>query len=118
MERPKRTIRAPKPLYVPDENAKMEDDSSVDSSYDIDEDEGLSIVSSEDGSDEYELDSFCVDDDDTIEEEDDEEEEEEDDEEEEEEEEDEDDDEEEEEEEDEDDEGDDEGDEEATSRLS
>lgn len=40
--RPKRTIRPPQPIYVPDENIRLDDDESVDSNWDESSD-GASI---------------------------------------------------------------------------
>lgn len=68
--RPKRNVRAPRQLYVPDPNVRMEDDSSVDSDLSED-DEGCSIHTSDeesvgssyDSEDEYEYDDFVVRDD-------------------------------------------------------
>ena len=67
--RGKRVVKAPVPLYVPDEDVM--DDSEVESDFDIDDedDEGLSIASeegdeSEPGKDDnYEFDDFVVPDD-------------------------------------------------------
>lgn len=43
-DRPKRARRAPKPLYVPDENAVLEGNEDVDSDYDMEaDDDGVSV---------------------------------------------------------------------------
>jgi len=66
-QRPKRTIKPPKPVYVPDEDIQFADDLSVDS--DFDDDESLGITESEEedydsDEDEYDMnDGFVVPDD-------------------------------------------------------
>lgn len=73
-KRPKRTIRPPQPVYVPDEDIRFEDDYSEDSSFDedelseIDDSDSLEDLSSDDEDDddepnEYEYDDFLVPDD-------------------------------------------------------
>jgi len=67
-QRPKRTVKPPKPIYVPDENTQFEDDLSVDS--DVDEEELDQIIDAcermeeESDVDDYEYDDFVVRDDD------------------------------------------------------
>ena len=60
MDRPKRNINKPKDIYVPDPNQRMEDDSDVESDFDIDEEDVEDLdISSEDeesGEDEYDFD--------------------------------------------------------------
>lgn len=50
--RSSRQRRAPKPLYVPDENIRLEDDESVDSDWDNGSEGGISIRSDDEISDE------------------------------------------------------------------
>ena len=67
-KRPQRNRKAPRPVYVPDEDIQFTDDLSVDSDFDMDGNESIgsedSFSSEESGDDEYDMnDGFLVPDD-------------------------------------------------------